>query len=109
MRFFSRAKAYLYPIQWDEPFGITMAEALACGTPVVTFKRGAAPEIVAHGETGFVVETMAEFNEALEEVQLISPRACRERVEAMFTDRSMVDGYERLYMKVLGTTDDKSS
>ncbi|MCK5590166.1 MAG: glycosyltransferase family 4 protein [Dehalococcoidales bacterium] len=102
MDMFSRGKAYLYPIQWDEPFGITMAEAMACGTPVVTFKRGAAPEVVAHNETGFVVETMDEFVDAVKHVNEISPRKCRERVEKMFTADAMVDGYEKVYTEVLG-------
>ncbi len=102
MRLFSKAKGYLYPIQWEEPFGITMAEAMACGTPVVTFHRGAAPEIVAHGATGFVVETMGEFVEAVKHVGEIDPRRCRDRVEKMFTAQTMVDGYERAYEGILG-------
>ncbi len=101
MRLFSSARGYLYPIQWDEPFGITMVEAMACGTPVVTFKRGSAPEVVAHGITGFVVETMDEFIDAVKHVDEISPQACHERAENMFTARGMVDNYERVYMKVL--------
>jgi glycosyltransferase involved in cell wall biosynthesis len=102
MRFFSQAKGYLYPIQWEEPFGITMAEAMACGTPVVTFKRGAAPEIVAHGTTGFVVDTMDEFVEAVKHVGEIDPQRCRDRVEKMFTAETMVEGHERVYDRVLG-------
>lgn len=101
MRLFSRAKGYLYPIQWDEPFGITMAEAIACGTPVVTFKRGAAPEVIDHGVTGFVVETMEEFIDATKHIDEISPQACRKRAEFMFTARAMIDNYERTYLKVL--------
>jgi len=102
MRLFSRARGYLYPIQWDEPFGITMAEAMACGTPVVTFERGAAPEVIAHGITGFVAATMEEFIHSVEHIDEISPRACRERVEHMFSTGAMVDNYERVYMKALG-------
>ncbi len=102
MRLFSRARAFLNPIQWDEPFGITMVEAMACGTPVVTFKRGSAPEVIAHGITGFVVETMEDFIAAVKNINEISPQACRERAENMFTARGMVDNYERVYMKVLG-------
>ncbi len=101
MRLFSRAKGYLYPIQWDEPFGITMAEAMACGTPVVTFKRGAAPEVVEHGVTGFVVETMDEFVEAIQRVEEINPQECRARVQKMFTAERMVEGYERVYKQIL--------
>ncbi len=100
MDLFSRSKGYLYPIQWDEPFGITLAEAMACGTPVVTFKRGSTPEVVAHGTTGFVVQTMDEFIDAAKRVGEINPQKCRERVEDMFTVRAMVDNYERVYMKV---------
>ncbi len=103
MRLFSKAKGYLYPIRWQEPFGITMAEAMACGTPVVTFKRGAAPEIVEHGVTGFVVETMDEFIEAAQHVGEIEPQKCRERVERMFTAQTMVEGYERVYKRVLSS------
>jgi glycosyltransferase involved in cell wall biosynthesis len=80
-----------------------MAEALACGTPVVAFKRGSAPEVVAHGETGFVVETMDEFVDAVKHVNEISPRKCRDRVEKMFIARAMVDNYEHVYLKVLGS------
>jgi glycosyltransferase involved in cell wall biosynthesis len=100
---FSHGKGYLYPIQWDEPFGITMVEAMACGTPVVTFKRGSTPEVVAHGATGFVVETMDEFIDAIKHVGEIDPRKCRGRVEGMFTTRAMVDNYERVYMRVLAS------
>lgn len=101
MRLLSRARGYLHPIQWDEPFGIAMVEAMACGTPVVTFKRGSTPEVIAHGITGFVVETMEEFIDAIEHIDKISPQACRERAENMFTARGMVDNYERVYTKVL--------
>ena len=103
MSLFSRAKGYLYPIQWDEPFGITMAEAMACGTPVVTFRRGAAPEIVDHERTGFVVETMEQFMDSARRVQEIDPGECRQRVERMFTAETMVEGYERVYERVLAS------
>jgi glycosyltransferase involved in cell wall biosynthesis len=109
MRLFSEAKAYLYPIQWDEPFGITMAEAMACGTPVVTFGRGAAPEIVAHETTGFVVDTMEEFMEAVKRVGEIDPRKCRERVESLFTAQKMVDAYERAYEKIAASQGERES
>jgi len=102
MRLFSKAKAYLYPIQWNEPFGITMAEGMACGTPVVAFRRGAAPEVVAHRLTGFVVETLDEFIDAVKHVDEISSQACRKRAENMFSARAMVDSYESVYTKVLG-------
>jgi glycosyltransferase involved in cell wall biosynthesis len=103
MRLFSKARGYLYPIQWDEPFGITMVEAMACGTPVVTFNRGAAPEIVAHGITGFVVDTMDEFIEAVQRVDEIDPQKCRQRVVRHFTAAMMVNGYERVYETIIGS------
>jgi glycosyltransferase involved in cell wall biosynthesis len=101
MDLLSHGKAYLYPIQWDEPFGITMIEAMACGTPVVTFKRGSTSEVIAHGTTGYVVESMQEFVDALQKVDQIDPKECRKRVENMFTAEIMVENYERMYMKVL--------
>jgi len=102
MELLSRGRGYLYPIQWDEPFGITMVEAMACGTPVLTFKRGSTTEVVEHGVTGFVVESMDEFMECLMDLDRIEAIRCRERVERMFTDRIMVDKYERVYENVLG-------
>ena len=102
MELLSRGKGYLYPIQWDEPFGITMVEAMACGTPVLTFERGSTTEVVEHGATGFVVENMDEFMERLIDLDRIEATRCRERVERMFTDRIMVDNYERVYKDVLG-------
>jgi glycosyltransferase involved in cell wall biosynthesis len=68
----------------------------------VAFKRGSAPEVLAHGVTGFVVETTDEFVDAVKHISEINPQRCRERVENMFTAQAMVDDYERVYMKVLG-------
>ena len=102
MNLFSRGKGYLYPIQWDEPFGITMVEAMACGKPVVTFRRGSTPEVVADGVTGFVADTMDELVDDVKHIGDISPRKCRERVENMFTSAVMVDNYERTYFQLLG-------
>jgi glycosyltransferase involved in cell wall biosynthesis len=101
MWLFSRAKAYLYPIQWEEPFGITMVEAMACGTPVITNRRGSAPEVVADGETGFVLDNMDDFIDAVKRIDEISPKACRDRVEKMFTADHMVEGYERVFQNLL--------
>ena len=75
---------------------------MACGTPAVIFKKGAAPEVIDHGITGFVVETMEEFIDAVKHVDEISPEACRDRVENMFSARRMVDNYERVYRNILG-------
>ena len=69
--FLGNAKALLFPIDWPEPFGLVMIEAMACGTPVVAWRRGSVPEIVDHGETGFVVATEDEAVAALERLHLI--------------------------------------
>ena len=76
-RFWASARALLMPILWDEPFGIVMAEAMACGAPVVGFRRGAVPEVVAHGETGFVVDTTDEMIAAIDRIAEIARAACR--------------------------------
>ena len=97
-----RAAALLFPVEWDEPFGIVMAEALACGTPVVAFRRGAVPEVVEHGVTGFVCDTADEMAEAVRRLPELSRARCRASYEERFSDRVVVDGYERLYRAVAG-------
>jgi glycosyltransferase involved in cell wall biosynthesis len=101
MGLLSKAKGYLFSIQWDEPFGITLIEAMACGTPVITFKRGATPEIVEHEVTGYVVKGMDEFIRAMKRIDEINPKRCRERIEKLFSLKSMINGYERAYTKIL--------
>ena len=98
----SRARAVLFPIQWEEPFGLVMAEANACGTPVLAFPRGAAPEVIADGETGFMCTDVNEMVTAIARVGEIDPHACRARVEKMFSATAMTAGYEDVYRKVLG-------
>jgi glycosyltransferase involved in cell wall biosynthesis len=101
----SRARALLFPIDWDEPFGLVMAEAMACGTPVLATPRGAAPEVVADGETGFLLSVEAfaeEAAEALGRLDGIDPADCRRRVEERFSKKSMVDGYEAVFREVAG-------
>ena len=101
-----RARAVLFPIDWDEPFGLVMTEAMACGTPVIATRRGSVPEVVADGETGFVVSVEdypPEAAEALERVKAIDPHACRRRVEERFSKEAMVAGYERAFELALAT------
>ncbi len=95
----SRARAVLFPIDWDEPFGLVMTEAMACGTPVIATPRGSVPEVVADGETGFIVSVERypeEAAAALGRLGEIDPRACRRRVEELFSVPAMVAGYERV-------------
>jgi len=91
------ARALLMPLLWEEPFGLVMTEAMACGTPVIAYKRGAAPEIVADGETGFLVDDPLEMAAALDRATIIDPRACRHRVEEHFSIAAMTDRYESFY------------
>lgn len=100
-RLYRRAHCLLMPIMWEEPFGLVMAEAQACGTPVLTFKRGAAPEIVRDGETGFVVRDVDQMIEAVKRVPEIDPLACRRHVEERFDVPAMADRYLRIYESMI--------
>lgn len=91
----------LAPITWEEPFGLFMCEAMACGTPVVVFNRGSAPEVVVHGETGYVVNTVEEMVEAVGRVNDIDRRRCRQHVKRSFDYPRMVDDYLAAYTMVL--------
>jgi glycosyltransferase involved in cell wall biosynthesis len=95
------AAALLFPIEWGEPFGIVMAEALACGTPVIAFGRGAVPEVVDDGVTGFVVDSMPDMAEAVHRLPLLERARCRQAFEGRFSDRIIVDLYEGLYRTTL--------
>ncbi|MDO8560575.1 MAG: glycosyltransferase family 4 protein [bacterium] len=99
--FFGSAKALLYPIEWHEPFGLVMVEAMACGTPVIAYDRGSVRELVKDGVTGFVVHTIPEMVRAIKKVHTIDRAACRAWVEKKFTVQTMVDGYERVYERIL--------
>lgn len=96
-----RAAAMLVPIEWDEPFGIVFAEALACGTPVISCPRGALPEIIVPGQHGFLVRSIAEGVAAVAGIAQISRVACRARCEALFSRRVVVGQYEALYRGLL--------
>lgn len=95
------ARALVFPIQWEEPFGMVMIEAMACGTPVVALRRGSVPEVVAHGRSGLVVDRFADFPAALRVAEGLDPAAVREDAEARFDLPVMAAGYERVYRQVL--------
>lgn len=101
MDLFSNATAMLFPIQWEEPFGIVMIEAMACGTPVVAFRRGSVPEVIVDGVTGFIVDTYEEMVEVVKKIDQIDPEACRKHVEENFTQVQMADGYIKIFEDVL--------
>jgi len=99
----SRARCLLAPITWPEPFGLFMAEAMACGTPVIAFNRGAAPEVVRHGVTGFITNTVEEMADAVTKVERIMPSQCRKHVEQHFNVPRMADDYLAAYHRILKT------
>jgi glycosyltransferase involved in cell wall biosynthesis len=97
----SRARCLLFPVQWEEPFGMVMIEAMACGTPVVALRAGAVPEVVQQGVTGLICDTPAELPTALREVTRLNPAACRARVARRFSAQEMARGYEQAYRAAL--------
>lgn len=96
-----RAAALINPIRWHEPFGLVMTESLACGTPVITFPEGAAPEIVEHGKTGFVCADETEMADAIGRIDEIDRRQCRAAVEGYFSVERMVDEHVELFEQIL--------
>jgi glycosyltransferase involved in cell wall biosynthesis len=97
LQLMGKAKAFLFPLQWDEPFGMVVIEAMAAGTPVLAYRRGSMPELISNGQTGYVVDTEAEMIEAIQNVTKLDRARCREWVRRRFSVARMVDGYERLY------------
>jgi glycosyltransferase involved in cell wall biosynthesis len=95
------ADALLFPIEWDEPFGLVMVEALAAGTPVIGFRRASVPEVVEHGRSGYVVDGVDEMVEAIRHIGEIDRAACRRSAEERFTVGRMVDDVEAMYRSVL--------
>jgi glycosyltransferase involved in cell wall biosynthesis len=96
------ARCVISPVQWEEPFGLVNVEALACGTPVVACPRGALPEVVTHGVTGVLGETVDDLAAALKTIDAIDPAVCRADALARFDTAVMVAGYERVYAEQLG-------
>lgn len=99
--FLGNAYAFLFPIDWPEPFGLTMIEAMACGTPVIAFSCGSVPEILDDGLTGYIVTSEKEAVAAVARIPQLSRRQCREIFEARFTDTRMASDYTNVYKAVL--------
>ncbi len=97
----AEAYALLHPINFEEPFGLSVVEAMACGTPVIAFKRGSMPEIIRHKKTGFLVKDVLGAVEAVKQVDSIDRGACRNEVETRFNVDRMVEEYLELYKKIL--------
>lgn len=96
--------AYLFPVDWPEPFGLTMAEAMATGTPVIATNSGSVPEVLVDGVTGFVCRSFSAMVSAVSRIGEIDRRACRAHVERRFSPTSMADGYEAIYADVMKQT-----
>jgi glycosyltransferase involved in cell wall biosynthesis len=94
------AYAYLFPIDWPEPFGLTMVEAMATGTPVIATNVGSVPEVVVNGVTGVVCDSLREMIDAVSRVGDLDRAACRRHVEERFSPQAMAEGYERVYAAV---------
>lgn len=97
---YGEAVGFLNPIKWNEPFGLVMAESLATGTPVISFKNGAAPEIIVDRESGFLVDNVDQMAERIAHIREIERIKCRRRIEEKFTVEKMVKGYEKVYNKI---------
>ncbi|MDP2585877.1 MAG: glycosyltransferase [Candidatus Levybacteria bacterium] len=115
--FIKKGKAFIFPLRWDEPFGLTIIESMACGTPVIAYNRGSASELVRDGVTGFVIEPEESQNEskfvikkkgqeglmeAVKRIGEIDRAVCRKHVEDNFTVDKMTEGYEKVYKKIIG-------
>lgn len=98
---YRRATCLLMPITWDEPFGLVMVEAMACGTPVVAFNRGSVPELIIHGATGYIATDLDDMTRLTTEISDIDHRRCREHVYANFHVDRMVGDYLDLYKRVI--------
>jgi len=100
--FYGSAKACLYPIEWEEPFGLVVAESMACGTPVIAYHRGSMPELIDDEQTGFVVDSNTDLLvEAMKKVGQIDRALVRRRAEEKFSKERMVDDYEKAYYELL--------
>lgn len=95
------ALALLFPVDWPEPFGLAMVEAMACGTPVIAYRRGSVPEIIGDGVTGYIVDDAAAAVDALQRIHLIDRRACRHHFEERFSARRMAEGYLAAYAQLI--------
>lgn len=98
--FLGNALALLFPIDWPEPFGMVVIEAMATGTPVIAFNCGSVPELITHGENGFIVSSVNEAVHAVNNLHLIKRKNCREKFETSYTSTVMADQYVKLYENV---------
>jgi glycosyltransferase involved in cell wall biosynthesis len=105
-QFLGNALALLFPIDWPEPFGLVMIEAMACGTPVIAYRRGSVPEVIENGVTGFVVEGIKAAVKAVEKAPYLSRRRCRQEFERRFSVERMAKEYLKIYEKLIGAEEE---
>ena len=101
VKYYQKAKALLLPVQWEEPFGLTMIESMASGTPVIALRRGSVPEVVADGKTGFICDHVQDMIKAVGHIDEIDRRDCRKHVESHFSIERMVDNYEKAFEAII--------
>ncbi|MCZ6551016.1 MAG: glycosyltransferase, partial [candidate division NC10 bacterium] len=100
--FLGNAYALLFSIDWPEPFGLVMIEAMACGTPIIARRRGSVPEVMEDGVTGFICDTVEEAVRAVQEVASLTRKECRRAFEKKFTVTQMAQRYLAIYERLLG-------
>lgn len=100
-RFIAKSKALLFPIDWEEPFGVSVIEAGASGTPTIAMNRGAMPEIIEHGVNGFLADTEAEFKKYMTRIDEIDPADCRRIVAERFSAKAMAESYVERYLEAI--------
>ncbi|WP_430933111.1 glycosyltransferase family 4 protein [Saccharicrinis sp. 156] len=101
LKLLSQACALLHPISFQEPFGLSVVEAMACGTPVIAFNKGSMPELILHEKTGFLVSNIDQAIEAISHIQHINRNECTKWVTSMFSRQKMTEGYLKVYRKIL--------
>lgn len=104
VQLYQNAAATLFPISWEEPFGLVLIESLACGTPVIAFNRGSVSEILANGKTGFVVDNLDGMVAAVGKIGQLKREDCRQAAETRFSNQRMLVEYERLYSQIVSSS-----
>ena len=98
------AYALLHPVSFEEPFGLSVAESMLCGTPVIAFNRGSMPELIIDGKTGFLVDTPGNAVDAVKDIKSVNRKYCSDYAASKFSRQKMIEGYLEVYRKVIEET-----